>query len=405
MFVGNPRSHPSRICTPLPWCALAIVAIRAPAQSLPELAIHAEAVLDGSANHLGPDALFSAGPDGRLIVMRSDTTVFLFTSAGTHPVVLPMPRDTLGRAVPMLRHAMWNTVMGWAADSPWVRFEDHAEVYTPDGQAGRSIDLVMTVTASPRSPMISHTANFFARAPLIAVRPGGGLLLAEFVDRRWTDPTIAMGTAVVLAVSDRGRFDQWITATPSGGEGCRPPVRFSSATDPIIPFCRLMGGTVSPGGARLAFVERASSAPDASSHPLRLVTLAADGDTLENALLQLPAVPVTPAEEDSAINVQRKLNRGWKSVDSIVRTLKRLAVSTHAPADRILVGNSGWVWLQLFSRDSTHHWALVDPHGSINGAVTVPANVELRTIAGDTAWGLRVADSTVADIVRYEVHH
>ena len=82
---------------------------------------------------------------------------------------------------------------------------------------------------------------------------------------------------------------------------------------------------------------------------------------------------------------------------------RSIASSTHPPVLALLAGNDGSVWLELFSRETGHHWLEFDATGRPIGTLTLPANIVMLQGDRGIMWGREeLADSSI-NVVRYHV--
>ncbi|HEY4320699.1 MAG TPA: hypothetical protein VGM77_05905 [Gemmatimonadales bacterium] len=364
------------------------------AQSLPVRQAVVDTVVHGQIAHLSKLTLFDVGPDGAIaLTPRPDQPVALYD--GDSLVARFQPTKPPGDEVPFRVAGL-----GWVGDSVWIRVGTVATIYSRQGEPGRPIALELTVHGPPGGRTIAHEGNdLIKRAPLQAVYPNGGLLMREMAG--WvlsSVPAAAGGATLFLRVSDHGAFVRTVGLGYSGDAQCRMAFYPSGAV--IRPFCPLPRAQASPGGAMVA-----SLLATADTKTVHIVVVSERGDTAWQRDLALPTVPVLSRERDSAIaDLGRKyaVSPMPGFADSAVSVLRHNPVTTHAPVVRLLVGDDGSAWLDLYTRDHHHQWLVIHADGQVAGVVTVPATTTLVEVRGDAAWGLDTTGDVV-NLLRYTV--
>ena len=74
------------------------------------------------------------------------------------------------------------------------------------------------------------------------------------------------------------------------------------------------------------------------------------------------------------------------------------------PISGLWISNDGALWLKHNDADSVATWSVTDSRGSVAANVKLPARTAVRSVEGDTLWGVERDEMDVGSVVRYRIH-
>lgn len=273
---------------------------------------------------------------------------------------------------------------GWVEDTLWVTWGTQIVLFDSTGKAVRNISRLMTIHGPDSSTTlrVSEFGGFEGPPPVVAVLPGGGLILQVLGMPGLTPPEL--GAQAILALSETGDFRAllgWniLASTQCDFAGLRLPL----CSSPLPQWSR-------GGEAQLVAV---SLTPPLASARFMVTRTTLSGAAVERSYAGEP-MPATEAEIDSASKLL--LARGSQGspplpaalVDSVLRHFRQASNAAWSPIIRILPASDGSVWLEMRRREPGHHWMVLSPDGEPLGRVSVPENTLLQAATADMALAL-----------------
>jgi hypothetical protein len=185
-------------------------------------------------------------------------------------------------------------------------------------------------------------------------------------------------------------------------------------------------GSISVGGRIVQFIQPLVKptlfeyAPDGSTaglaEPLadrrgeagwkRVVLFDHHGNVLFDRIYRSAPVPVTQEVQDSLVDWLASIaGRGGHTVAARPAVVRELVVPRHYPAvQRLLVGDDRSVWIQGPGPPGARPtWTVLDPYGAEIARVVSPADVELRLVSPNAAWGVQTDPLGVEYLVQYRI--
>jgi hypothetical protein len=285
------------------------------------------------------------------------------------------------------------------------------------GAWGAAGDSVWIADPFLRRVSIFDAAGTFARSfPLPSVELDDGSTVSQ--PRTFTRDGAAIGVA---------------SAGGGGGPGGLPIVRY----DPLAPEAATQIGTLERGtsvtirwqGADLATgAHPLSDAPLVATHPdgrvivverdvaaapfVRLITVAADGDTVWSREYAYEPQEVPRAEADSiydggirSFTQFTRLDGQLSDDDAAAAYRASVTIPAVRPPVRSLhVGADGRIWLEWAAAPGAPAaWWILTREGEPVAAFEASADMTVRAVDGDALWAVETDDLDVPYVVRYEI--
>jgi hypothetical protein len=268
-------------------------------------------------------------------------------------------------------------VIGWHADSFWVRDQRKLSLFSPSGQFIRHIPIPSPQLALP------------GREP---ERLLGGIVLALGADDQMVQLLTTRGQALVVGTVGRSgvlnRAAMTIEPPKCPGQGVPGAVRMPFCTKPLV--------SASASGRWIASVVLASRA---AGRVAMNVTVTDEAGTARWAQkLDFAEVPISRQYADSI----RGVIAGYQGTPPELAAKVRAAeMSTFfPPVTDVLVGKDGELWLRVRVAPDGFVWQRHDGTGRMIGRASASPRLELQAVAGSTAWGVMRDADDVPQVVR-----
>lgn len=138
----------------------------------------------------------------------------------------------------------------------------------------------------------------------------------------------------------------------------------------------------------------------ASGSTVRLTRIGPSGETAWERQVDLPTRPLTVSEWEEFLRARYQNS----SVDPVALAATVPRSHHWVPANLAILATDG----RLLLRGPTYNtnrvaWTVLSPNGEILGASTLPADLRVMYVSGDTLWGIRPNDDDLDVVTRYRM--
>ncbi len=150
-----------------------------------------------------------------------------------------------------------------------------------------------------------------------------------------------------------------------------------------------------PHGRGLAVIEQP---PEGGT--VRITRYGPTGERMSQHVIELPTQPMTISQWQAFLG-----NRFVNSQVPISEVAARVPRPSHwAPVTATILASDD----RLFIRGPTYNtdrvpWTIISPDGRLLGTTTLPADLRVMYVSGDTLWGIRPNDDDLDVVTRYRV--
>jgi len=282
--------------------------------------------------------------------------------------------------------------IGLLGDTLWTidRGLGRVSFFADDGK------LVLEVPREVADQPISSGQRFFGVS--VSDLTPGGLAMGTAL---YTAAAVAAGLvpkAPVLLLTRGGRtLDTlaWLATKNSqmafkiGDGGLFALQRFSDSPISIM----------APAARRLLIVDR-SVATSQRNAMFRVTALGLKRDTIWSRSYSYVPKRLEAASVDSQLAANEK---SWRLTRDRIRA-QMFIPEFRTPIASGFAAPDGSLWLKREDGSRTVDYTVIAPNGNLVATLTLPRNVTLRAVVGDTVWGVETDADDVPSIVRYRIN-
>ncbi|MFN2317438.1 MAG: 6-bladed beta-propeller [Gemmatimonadales bacterium] len=138
----------------------------------------------------------------------------------------------------------------------------------------------------------------------------------------------------------------------------------------------------------------------ASGSTVRLTRIGPDGATEWEGVVDLPTQPLTAAEWEEFLRLQYE----GSNIDPVALAAAVPRSHHWVPATSAILATDA----RLLVRGPTYNtdrvtWTMISPEGRVLGASTLPADLRVMYVSGDTLWGVRPNEDDLDVVTRYRM--
>jgi hypothetical protein len=187
-----------------------------------------------------------------------------------------------------------------------------------------------------------------------------------------------------------------------------------SATGMAVPFIEPFYESVTQDGSRVAFGSTTIS-PDGSGSKLRIIVIAARGDTLLARDIPFTATPILTKSADSMIadrmrpyrpqaNSKAPPSMAPDMADELESKMRAAMPKASSPFRNLLIGADYTLWLSYPAGTGGREYLMLDEKGNALGLVALPKkNAFIASVTRKTVWVREYDDNDLPSLVRYKV--